>query len=283
MLRDNRILFSKAGTISDWSEALSNIHSGSKVLNFESGDYLYIGSYLPFNHRFFDVKVANAIAASPTVSFWTGSAWQAAVDVVDGTKNAAGASLAQDGIISWKIDPNQDGWAWDDTDKMTSVTDLATQKLFGLYWVRITWSANLTGTTELDYVGHKFASEEALEAEYPMLARSALKNSWESGKTSWDEQLLLASEYVVQDLRGKRRKIVSPDQIMSWQLFERACVHRCAMIVFKPMGVDYEYQYTQALKDYGSAMDLRNFEIDESRNGNLEPAEKETRVEWLRR
>lgn len=282
MLRDNRILFSKAGTISDLSDALSNLHSGSKVINFEPGDFLYIGSYLPFNHRYFDISVANIVAATATVEYWSGTAWVAAVDLLDATKNAAGCTLSQDGILSWQLDPNADSWSWMDTDQMAS-SGLEGQKIFGLYWVRITFSTTITATTAIQYVGHKFSEDEALEAEYPDLARQTIKTAWKAGKTDWAEQTILAAEYIVQELRGKRRKIVSADQIMSWQLFERANVQRTAMLIFKALGKDYEYELLEATKAYGAAMDVRNFEVDENRNGSLDPKEKESRVEWLTR
>lgn len=284
MLRDNRVLFRKSGVFSDLSNKLSNIHSGTEVINFASGDYLYLGSSLPFNHRYFEISVANAVVASPTIEYWKGggSGWEPVVDVLDYTKSAAGASLAQDGIISWEFDPNDDAWSWDDTEDMTD-SGLEDQKIYGLYWVRISWSATLTGTTALSYVGHKFAEDEALEAEYPDLSRAALKTGWETGKTDWKEQMLLASEYIVADLIGVKRKIVSPNQILKWELFEKACVQRAAMIIYKGLGEDYAHELGEAKKAYAAAIDVRNFQVDENRNGKLDAPERESRVEWLSR
>lgn len=282
MLRDNRVLFKHSGSFQDLSAALSDIHSQTKVLAFTSGDFLYIASYLPFNHRYVDVAVPNAVVATPTIEFWTGEEWKAVVDVVDETKDSAGASLGQSGIISWQINPRETGWCYDDTDLMED-SGLEDQKLFQLYWCRISWSATLTAETELNYIGHKFSSDPALEAEYPDFASANLKNSWEAGKTDWNEQTLLAGEYIVGDLRGKKRAIADASQIMEWDLFEKASVHRTAMIIYRALGKDYLDELGSATKAYNSAMDLGNYGIDKTRDGSLDSGEKEVRTEWLTR
>lgn len=282
MLRDNRVLLKKAaGSFQDLSPALSDIHAQTKVIDLSPGDYLYLASYLPHNHRYFDVSVVNDQDSSIVVEYWNGNAWVPFVDVVDET-SVNGKTLAQDGIVSWRLDPLSYSWGWADTPNMSG-SGLTTLKIYGLYWTRISFSAALKNTTALNYVGHKFSEDPALEAEYPELARSALKTAWKAGKTDWSEQTLLAAEYIVAELRGPRRKITSADQIMSWQLFEKASVHRTAMICFKGMGSDYEKELKAATQAYKDSMDIRLFEVDESRDGNLDQGEKENRVEWLTR
>lgn len=274
MLRDNRVLFKRQGTIKDLSPLLSNIHGNSTAFDFTAGDFLYIASYLPFNHRHISVAEPNSVAAVLSVDIWSGEAWVPALDIVDETA-VNGAALGRDGKISFVPDPDKSGWSSDDTKDMAGSGIEAGPKIFGLYWARLSWSATLDITTELAYIGHKFSEDEALEAEYPDLARASLKDGWKTGKIDWEEQTLLAAEYIVQHLKGPKYSIVSPDQIMEPDVFEKASVHRTAMIIFKGLGQDYEAQLEEATKAYNSAIDVRQFEIDENRNGSKEPFEKE--------
>lgn len=274
MLRDNRVLFKRQGTIKDLSPLLSNIHGDSIPFDYSVNDFLYIASYLPFNHRHISVESPNSTTASLSVDIWNGETWVPALDIVDETA-VNGAALGTDGKISFVPDPDRAGWCQDDTKDMIGSGIEAGPKIFGLYWARLSWSATLELTTALSYVGHKFSEDSALEAEYPDLARASLKDGWKTGKIDWEEQTLLAAEYIVQHLKGPKYSIVSPDQIMEPDVFEKASVHRTAMIIFKGLGQDYESQLAEASKAYNSAIDVRQFEIDLNRNGSKEPAEKE--------
>lgn len=276
MLRDNRVLFKRQGLIKDLSPILSNIHGDSTLFDFTAGDYLYIASYLPFNHRHISVSEPNSAAAVLSVDIWNGTEWVPALDVVDETA-VNGASLGRDGRISFIPDPDKSGWSRDDSDDMASSGIEAGPKIFGLYWARLSWSATLDANTALSYIGHKFSEDEALEAEYPDLARATLKDGWKTGKIDWEEQTLLAAEYIVQHLKGPKYALVSADQIMEPDVFEKASVHRTAMIIFKGFGQDYETQLAAATKAYNEAMDIRQMELDENRNGVKEPAEKEAK------
>jgi hypothetical protein len=282
VLRDNRILFQHQGSFVDFSPALSDIHGNTKVFAFEAGDYLYLGSFMPFNHRYFDVSAVNAVAANISIELWNGQLWRSVVDIVDET-SIAGVPLAKSGVISWGVDPDHSGWLRDDTEDMDSPGLADAPRIFNLYWLRISFSETLTTTTALNYIGHKFSEDAALEAEYPDLGRATLKNAWKAGKTNWNEQTLLAAEYVIQHLRGPKYQILDPGQIMSWDIFEKASVHRTAMIIFKGFGKDYDELFIAATHAYNSAMDLRQFEIDRTGDGTLDPMEKTRRTEWLTR
>src|SRR4051812_15153423 len=72
---------------------------------YTSGNYLYVGSEVPFNNLYFDIGTANAVTGT-TVSaqIWWANSWNSAVDVIDETANANGASLAQSGRIIFAPD-----------------------------------------------------------------------------------------------------------------------------------------------------------------------------------
>ena len=278
MLRNNRVLLLRSGVLTDLSSALSDVNAGTKVIDIGLNDYIYVGSDLPFNHRHFEVQVANDQAVSMAVDIWDGENWISTLDVVDETQSTVGQTLSKSGIISFTPNPDVNSWAWDDTDEMSG-SGLETLKIFGLYWARFKPSASLKATTELLYVGHKFSTDAAMEAEYPDLARSALKTAWKAGKTDWNEQHLLAAEYITGDLRASKNLITSTNQILNWENYEKAGVHRAAAIIYQGLGEDYARELGVAMNAYKAALNVGNHQIDRNRNATLDEQERvETNV-----
>lgn len=241
-----RVIFSDDGTLSDISYKMNDYRKYTSVIDYVAAeDYIFIGSLLPFNHRYFDVSVANSESASVTVSIWDGTTWNAAVDVIDMTASS-GASMAVSGIVRF-VPNNLKNWvAEDDSD---GVTGLSSTDYYDLYWTRLSFSADLTGTFALNYIGHRFCDDDQLVSRYPDLNNSNLFTAWESGKTSWNEQCLAASNEIISDLKN-RRLIISPDQILSYEDFELAAIHKTAEIIFYGLGKSYEERRAVASKKY---------------------------------
>ncbi len=281
MLRNNRIIWKDAATLKDLSSNLSNPLTGTEVVGYVAADdALYIGSDLPFNHRWFEMSVVNDQASVASIEYWDGSSWIAAVDIIDETIAVAGKSLSQSGIISWAIDRDQSSWVRE--DKASDISDLSTLKIYDMYWVRVKFSADLKTTTAFKYIGHKFSSDTQLFAQYPALAKTALMAAFTSGKTSWNDQAFEAAEYIIQDLR-EMGTIWSKNQILSWEIFKNASIHRIAMIVFVAFGEDYENELKAATKRYGECLQLKSYEVDQNENGILEQSEKKKSTEYLSR
>jgi hypothetical protein len=274
LLINNRLIWGDNGTLRDLSVALNNIFSGVEVIPFVAAeDKLYLGSDLPFNHRYFAVSVANDVASVVSVDIWNGSAWVPAVDVIDQTKSSSGASLAQSGIISWVADKNKSWGKNDSTENMTS-SGLTSLKIYEMYWVRLSFSVNLKATTALKYVGHKFATDSDLGGYYPDLNRSTVLTAFQSGKTSWEEQHVLAAEEIIRDLR-KKNVIWNRNQIFGWEEFTDASVHKLAEIAFTAFGNDYESRKESARANYEEALEkVVQSAIDKNADGKLQPEEK---------
>lgn len=279
MLRNNRILRLSGSTFTDFSVGLSQVHGTSKVLNLQLGDYLYVGSDLPFNHRYFDLKVVNDVAAIPTIEIWDGVEWQAVVDILDETA-VNGVPFAQSGIISFQPNLRVSGWGRQDTEDMANSDLEDGPKIYQLYWARISYSVALKTTMELYHIGHRFSIDLALFAEYPDLQNANLMAAYKSGKTDWKEQSMVAAEYIIQDLRGIKNLIQSPSQILDWRQFEKASIHRTANIAFGGMGDDYTDQKLEAWKDYKAALAVGKFNVDENSNATLDALEKQTNVSY---
>lgn len=277
MLINNRVLFIDGADIEDLSIPLSNLFAGSAVVNpSDNTKHVYIGSDLPFNHRYFriDPDNANDVESIVAVDIYDGFDWEPAVDVLDQTQEAGnGVPFSQNGIISWQTDRNK-VWGKQASTELMKDSGLETLKIYNLYWVRLTFSAGLKNTTTLKYVGHKFSNDSDLGGYYPDLNRVNVMASFKAGKADWEEQCILAAEEIVRDLR-KKNVIWNANQIFGWDEFADASVHKVAEIVYTAFGKDYSERREDARENYGDALDkVVDVAIDKNEDGRLSTEEK---------
>lgn len=279
MLTNHRVLFKDNLTPRDISIKLNEYLSGSEVIAVVAAeDALYIGSDLPFNHRWIDVSVFNDLASTMSVKLWNGSAWKSAVDVIDQT-SVAGVTLAQSGILSWTPDRNE---SWASQLSTEDIPELSTFKIYDMYWVKIEFSSDLKSTTAINYMGYKFSTDSDLYGQYPELDNNTLRNSFKLGKLNWNDQAFIAAEYIIQDLRAMNI-IWSRNQILNWPLFKMASVHKTAEIIFRSLGSEYEAELADSMKAYRSSLNMKMFQVDLNRNATLDEKEKRESVGFLRR
>jgi hypothetical protein len=282
MILNNRIIFSDNGVLSDLTTSLNDYRAGDSVTAaVATEDYLYLGSDLPFNHRYVEIGTANDQASVLSVEYWSNGAWVSAVDVLDQTA-VAGKSLAQSGHISWVADKRK-SWSKKDTDD--GVTGLSTLTIYNLYWARFKWSANLKASTSIKFMGQKFSGDADLKGRYPDLGLSNVYAQWPNQsptKTNWDEQHYEAAEEIIKDLR-KKGAIYSGSQILNWELFREASVHKTASIVMNAFGKDFKEPVEKAEKDYANAMNLFLFEVDQNKNTLLDEHEALPSLDVFRR
>jgi hypothetical protein len=274
VLINNRLIWNDNGVLKDLSINLNNVFSGTEVIPFTAAqDKLYIGSDLPFNHRYILVDVANDAASVMSADIWDGTQWISAVDVIDQTVGSAGKSLSQSGIMSWVVDRNHT-WGKRDTTELMTGSGLESVKIYEMFWVRLTFSGNWNVLTALKYVGHKFSSDNDLGGYYPDLNRSNVMSAFKAGKTNWDEQHVLAAEEIIRDLR-KKNVIWNGNQIFGWEEFTDASVHKVAEIAFTAFGKDYESRKESARNNYEEALlKVVDSAIDKDADGRLSPVEK---------
>lgn len=280
MFAGQRILIDHSGSETDLSSDLNDFRAGVAIIPMlAASDYLYIGSTLPFNHRHFEVSTANDVTATVKVEIWWSGQWFEAVDVVDYTATS-GKSLAKAGIIQWS--PNRlRGWSREQDSEM--VTGISKTGIYDRYWARFSWSANLKATTALAFVGHKFSCDNDLESYYPDTAQSALKTSFETGKTTWDEQHFAAAEMIVRDLIT-RQEIVSANQIVNWSDFTEASCHKVAEIIYIGLGRAFDENRKLAMLQYDQCMSKAHQGLDLNGDGRQDAVESVTINQgWLRR
>jgi hypothetical protein len=142
-----------------------------------------------------------------------------------------------------------------------------------MYWVRIHFSASLTNTTEIKYIGHKFNTDDELYSLYPDLNNTHLKTAFASGKTTWDEQSFLAGQEIIRYLKANH-VVRHKSQIMDYDLFNHAGIHKTAELIYSALGKDYAQDKSMARLGFQESIDLDQFHIDTNRDGNLEETEQ---------
>lgn len=142
--------------LTDYSDEAQDSDTGTSVVasslgTIAQGDYLLVGAEVPFRGLNVDVDGTNGDAATMSVNYWNGSAW-ANITPTDGTETG-GASLAQDGDVTWTVPA---AWASGRLNDIATAPDSNMRNLgiagLDLYWVQIGFSAALDASVTLDHV-----------------------------------------------------------------------------------------------------------------------------------
>ena len=115
-----------------------------------------------------------------------------------------------------------------------------------------------------------------------MLKSQGLKTAFASGKSDWHDQLVLASDFVIDDLKS-RNLIISKDQLLNVARFKNACCHKAAEIIFHGLGEKWFDHATKAEARYSQDMNMDNFGIDINMDGKSSRAEQAVRVTRMTR
>lgn len=270
MLLLNRVIYKDSAVLTDYSRELSDYYVGGVALVFDPlNDALYIGSDLPFNHRYFSMSALNAVAGEVSVGIWNGTSFVPAVDVIDLT-NVGGKPFAKDGLIMWATDRSE-GWAQVPTTE--DIPELASLKIYNAYWVKLTFSAALSQTFR--YVGHKFAQDSDLRAYYGDLDRATVREAFyeDPAVANYNSVHIAAAEEIVRDLRAQGI-IRSVNQMFDPDLFRDAACHKAAEIIYSTFGPSHTDRVTYAVRKYKEAINKFAFNVDENADGRLEQEEK---------
>jgi hypothetical protein len=248
----------------DVSTTVNDFRAANYGLSYQTGRHLYIGVVLPLNNIWFEIATPSEVTGvTVTPEIWWGNAWHPAVDVIDQTDG-----LRQSGRIQWNTNRSK---SWDFEQTTKDVSGLAGFDIYWKYWLRLSWSSNLTAS--IRYIGQKYSNDATLYSFYPDLNNNDMKLSFAPGKTTWDEQHFMAAEHIEMDLRRKDI-IKNRGQIMDWHLLQNAACHKVASIVYTAFGEPYLDQLTRARADYADALNVKYFDVDLSGNGSLEPVER---------
>ena len=278
-ITDQRVIFSDNGTLTDYTLELSNYRTSTVTLSPVAGeDFIFIGSSFPFNHKFFEVETANPTAASLTIEIWNNKVWTPTTDLMDST-SVGGKSMAVSGTARF-----QTVWdkSWVPEQYSYDVTGLESSKvikeIYSSYWTRISFSDDCSFT--LKYIGHRFSDDYELYSYYPDLNNSALKASFASGKTTWDDQHFIAADAIIRDLK-KSYGLLTGDQVLDHSVWLEASCHKAAEIIYGAFGDAYAKHMAVARERYKEALDVGFPKLDMNLDGSLSNAERRMRLGYM--
>jgi hypothetical protein len=267
----HRVLYSDNGTLTDRSlEAKSSTFAQTFVA---AEDYLYIGQQFPFNSFYLGISTGNTEAATLGIEYWDGSNWTSVVDILDGTL-ASGVTMAQSGIVRFSLDKDT---RWDfvaDSSEESNLGDLENVTIYQMYWIRIKPSADSSAITfnELSYL---FTDNDTIENLDPDI--NQYLSNWESGKTDWTEQILIASKHVVVDLKKKGFIRDQAQILLIDRELELLAAYRALMVIYSGLGGDkFNQKMTEARNEYSAVLQGINVVVDQNNDGILNKAEVRT-------
>jgi hypothetical protein len=266
---DQRIFYyNAAGTsFTDLTVSLNEWNNGKTVtLTMQPADFLYIACFLPFNHKYFRFYTPSTTLKTPKVEILNApSEWSQVVDQLDYTNGMQASGVVQ-------FTPNWDK-NWGLVSRSNTDIDGFTSGpvVYGAYWLRISFATVTTFT--LEYVGQKFSSDNDLYQEYPILQSPTILAGWKSGKTSWDDQHLLAANYISKTL-VQRGLIFTNNQILDIATLRSPAVHKAAHIIFSGLGArNYAEEIKLAGDAFDKAMTQDKFQVDVNANARKDRAE----------
>lgn len=232
-----RVIYGDNGTLTDYS--LDNQNHASTVPSalVTGEDYIYIAKYWPFNNFYIQVNTANDVASTMSIEHWDGSQWRQAVDVLDGTKSST-ASLAQNGIVQFTPDKDYSWNVVDDTSRTQNTpTELRTLKIYDMYWIRISFNASLKAGSKLNTISYAFTRHQQL-TNLDVTVNDYL-TAFGAGKTSWDNEIMTASEQVLDHMRfmGTLRH---EGQIIRFDTVSMATDYKTLSLIYSQLGVSYK-------------------------------------------
>lgn len=154
-------------SVEDLSEAAQDGSTSTTLLlssldTLANGDFLLIGSHIPFGGANLDVQAANGNASVLAVHYWNG-AWTS-ISPTDNT-TSGGATLAVDGTVTWTVPTDWQVVALEDIYHPSQATPYVNERL---YWTRWSVSAALDSSTTLNSL--------------LSLTRSSARSEWLSGQ-----------------------------------------------------------------------------------------------------
>ncbi len=272
-----RVVYSDDGTLSDISLDINNLYGGDSSFAFVAAeDYLFLGSPYPFNSIYFKVKTAAVTTVTPSIDYWNGSEWVSSIEVQDET-----TGFKKSGYVTWQVNRFKSSWSREDTKHSGGgerVTGLGGVNIYDQYWTRLKLSGD--AAFALTWVGHCFITDNDLKTEYPEFKSTTLLGAVESGKTTWEEQIIRASRLVIEDLI-QRRIITNQSQILDRRKMESMTVSKTAEIIYNLLGDDYTDQRAAANKEYMRRVDGQILSVDLNNDGDLSLAEGRFRQGYL--
>ena len=262
-------------TIEDYSYANQDEASKSDLNLIAATDCLLVGMQYPFNNFFLHLDTPNTLASVMKLEYWDGKAWTEAVDIMDGS-SAGGISLAKSGHVLFALDKQKTGWQkLVDPTQESHPAELDNLKIYDLYWLRISFSADLDPLTKLNELGFAFTTGEKLRSIKAEVDK--FMGAFKTGKTNWIPEILTASKMLVTEFK-KAGLVLGPQQVVRMDDFWLPATYKTLWLIYNSLGPAYLETANQMAHQFYKTMNVDNITVDVNRNGQPDESEKDSRV-----
>ena len=253
----------------DITSTVNDFRTSTHTFTLDTDGFIYVGQYLPFNSRYFDISSPSGGGATLAVEVWNGSQWLPTVDERDRTD-----AYNSSGYLKYSMDQDEAGWQCSDTDEIDGLEN--GPQIYKFFWMRIS-TDTLLGEASVNYIGNLFSSDDELYSYYPALDNQITRDQWDTTspgtKVDWLEQGFMTSEMIVRDLKT-RDEIRESGQILDAQIFNTPSIHQQAVIIFGGLGRGFEDDKKGAQSAYDKAMKLSKKNLDKWADARLTPSER---------
>jgi hypothetical protein len=256
---------------------VKHYHARGYKVSLTTDSEIYIGSYYPFNNFHIEMSetAANGNSSVMSVEYWDGQQFRTAPNFVDETDDA-GAALAVSGSVSFVPD---ELYAWQMQDARY-IAEISDQVYYGLYWIRLTFSADLTEDTFIKYIGNVFCSDVELYGRHPRFKTLDWLDNWGQDKVDWLEQRISASDMIIAELKTIN-KIRSAEQILDRLSLRDACIDMTAYIILMGSGFNYAEEAELAYKSALTLLRSGAVKIDQDNNAIYNKIDTRARlIQW---
>ena len=258
-------------TLNDQTTTLSDYFNGSTSLTIGSDKYLYISTALPFRQLYIALGTDAVTSETLAVEYYAGKqhGWVSSTYLRDETNG-----LSTSGYITIQPDRSKP-WVRTDT---ADVTELSSFTLYQNYWVRLSLSADFA--VDLKWLGHKFCNSAQVYRQYPAVNNDRVRSAFESGKTDWEDQTIIASELIIEDLQ-KDYAFEDAAQIADQTDLKSSCIHRVVALIYAGLGDVGVDNVERAMAEYRQTLRAGALVIDADGDGLISPSEKKPRQSIL--
>jgi len=244
-------------------------------------DYIYVAQHFPFNNFWMQIDTANSVATTISIEYWAGqgSGWKAAKDILDGT-TLAGVPLARSGVVQFSPDQKYNWHRINDTQNEPQPAGLETLEIYNVYWLRFKYVLDLSGATALKRLAYAFTQTQQLDNIDTQI--NQFQDSFQTGKTDWDDEIYTASIQVVNDLK-RRGLITHYGQVLRFEDVTMAADIKTLILIYKNLGPGFRVKLDDARLEYQSALDVGRFTFDKNSNAFTDQGEIANRKAVLTR
>jgi len=253
----------------DLSQELETAFDSLTPIELGPSKYLYLGSKLPLSNLYFELA-SSPTGANVSLEYYTNSGWQPVRYLRDSTDD-----LSESGHIQFSSFRDKH---WYKVSNTNELPELSSYEIYDRYWLRISLDTDATLTAE--WLGEKYCTSLDVVREYPGLDRPQVYALFSDTKTTWDNQILIASEILSKDI-VYRYSLVSSDQITDPDAFRSACVSRVAALIFKAFGDSGVDDAARALDEYDSRMRAAQPSIDANGDGLPDDSARPTNISFF--